>query len=469
MPRRPTPHEAAAGAPATVAPPAPQGDRAPSGATAAGRALAHPALLWAAFVVVHVVVAWLDLRDGAQPMGDVVNVYAGWMREGLAGEGWVGVDTAWVYPLLAAVPMLLSRLAGPEHVGVTWLVLVTVLDLVAFAVLRRTAPDRSGAAWAWTAFVLLLGPIALGRIDAVTVALGVAGVLLLATRPALAGTLLAVGAWVKVWPAALVVAALVAGGRGLRGQHPGSAGAARRDAGAGGAVRPRVLVAAAATSAVVVAVSLALGSGWTVLGPLTEQAGRGLQIEAPLATLAMWRAALGAAGSSVAFDHDIITFQVTGDGVATTARLATPLMALVVAGVVLLGVRALRGGASAAALLPPLVLGLVAALLVTNKVGSPQFTAWFAVPLVLGLVLARRGGPSPVAPTVLVLATAALTQVVYPWGYDALVLLRPWALSVLTVRNALEAALLVVAAVQLWRAGTVGVGRRAGARTTLVA
>ncbi|TDT65896.1 glycosyltransferase 87 family protein [Frigoribacterium sp. PhB116] len=409
------------------------------------RVAAHPAVLWSAFVLVHLVVGHAALTGPNQPMGDVWSVYRTWMQQGVGGGDWVGVDRPWVYPLLAAVPMLLARVGGDAHYGQAWLTIVLLLDAGAFAVLtgglRRgtRAHGHVGAAWWWLLFLLALGPIAVGRIDAVTVPFAIVGLLLLSSRPLAASVLLTVAAWIKVWPAALVVAAVVA----LRGR-------ARRD----------VVVGAVATTVTVVAISLVLGSGATVLGFVGEQAGRGLQVESPTATAWLWRAAAGMPGAFVYYDHQILTYQVEGDGVGTAARLTTVLMALVVLLVLLLGLRAVRRGASAAHLLAPLSLAFVTALIVTNKVGSPQFVSWLAPPVVLWLVLSRRGGPSAAVPAALAVGIAALTQVIYPWEYQALLGVEPWMLVLITVRNLGEVVLLVVALVQLWRAGS----RRPAAR-----
>ncbi|TWX40432.1 DUF2029 domain-containing protein [Frigoribacterium sp. ACAM 257] len=420
------------------------------------RVAAHPAVLWSAFVLVHLVLGHAALTGPNQPLGDVWSVYRTWMQQGVGGGDWVGVDRAWVYPLLAAVPMLLARVGGDAHYGQAWLTIVLLLDAGAFAVLTgglrrswaRTRGAQSvrgrrhvGAAWWWLLFLLALGPIAVGRIDAVTVPFAIVGMLLLASRPLAASVLLTVAAWVKVWPAALVVAAVVA----LRGR-------ARRD----------VVVAAVSTTVAVVAISLVLGSGATVLGFVQEQAGRGLQVESPTATAWLWRAAAGVPGTFVYYDREILTYQVEGDGVGAAARLTTVLMALVVLLVLLLGLRAARRGASAVHLLAPLSLAFVTALIVTNKVGSPQFVAWLAPPVVLGLVLARRGGPSAALPAGLAVGIAGLTQVIYPWGYQALLGVEPWMLVLITVRNAAEVVLLVVALVQLWRAGSGSRGCRPG-------
>ena len=77
-----------------------------------------------------------------------------------------------------------------------------------------------------------------------------------------------------------------------------------------------------------------------------------------------------------------------------------------------------------------------------NKVGSPQFATWIAVPIVLGLAWQRWGGLSFRLPAVLALVTAALTQVVYPVLYASLLSLDPVMLTVLSARNLLYVALL---------------------------
>ncbi len=406
--------------------------------TAAGRALhraaAHPAALWSAFLLVHVAIAAFNLLDRtSNPIGDIRRVYFGWAQQSLDGTV-VGIDTPFVYPILALPPMLASAALGWDAYALTWMLIAVAADACAFAVLLHAArvvaePRRARvrAAWWWIAFLALLGPIALGRIDALTVPLALAGLLLLATRPALATALLTVGAWVKVWPAALVGAALVALG-----------------------ARRRILAAAAAVSVAVVFVALALGSGANVLSFITQQTGRGLQIESPVSTPFLWLAQAGGE-ASIYYDRDLLTFQVRGAGVDLAGALMTPLQAIAVLLVTLLGVRAIRGGAAARDLLPVLALALVVALIAFQKVGSPQFTCWIAAPIVLGLL--TRGRRFAV-PAVLGLVLALLTQVVYPVLYGLLLELSPALLTVLTLRNALWFVLLGWAAAQLWKAGT---------------
>lgn len=383
--------------------------------------------LWCAFVLMHLVTAWLGWVYPNQPMGDVVLVYEPWASSALGGGSIVGITETWVYPQLALLPMLLAAgLAAPfvAVLGVSgaylvgWATLVLVLDAVAFGVLVGRAPSRArrAAAWFWCAALLLLGPIALYRIDAITVPLAVIGGLWLASRPVVAAALLTIGAWIKIWPGALVLAAVVA----LR-------------------ARLRVLLTAILVSGAVVVALLVLGADTEILGFLTEQTGRGLQIEAVAATPFLWLAAAGAA--RIEYSFEILTFQITAPGVETVAAVLTPLMVVCVLAVTGIGaVKAVRG-ASFARLFPPLALTLVVLLIVTNKVGSPQFQTWLIAPVILWVVLDRVRARVPV---VVVLALCLLTCLVYPLGYDALLRADALAVGVLTVRNALLLVLLVL-------------------------
>lgn len=408
------------------------------GERVAGAVVTSPLALWTAFLIVQVWLALLCLTVPGQPMGDVTSFYTVWSGQALSGGPVVGIDTAWVYPVLAIVPMILAASFGPY--AVAWLALVALLNAAAFGWLvgwargPRADPARAMAGWWWTAFLLLLGPIALGRIDAVTVALGVVGATLVSSRPVAASVVLAIATWIKVWPAALIAAAVVA--------LP---------------ARARVAAAAVGVSVAVIAVALALGSGATVFGFVLEQAGRGLQVEAPVSTVWMWLAVAGVAGSAVFYDEQILSFGVSGTGTAAVSAAMTPLLAIVVAGIVLLGARAARAGASPGALLPPLALALTAALIAVNKVGSPQFIGWLAVPVLLGLIGSRTGGgPSFRFPAAVGLAIAVLTQAIYPFLYLDLLSLQPGMVVVLSLRNALEFVLLGWAIRAVVRTGAPG-------------
>ncbi|MEN0023163.1 MAG: hypothetical protein AAGC61_07765 [Microbacterium sp.] len=388
---------------------------------------AHVVLLWTAFLAVHVVTAVAGWVYPSQPMGDVVLVYEPWSAAALSGGPIVGVTETWVYPQLALVPMLAAKLLAAPLVGalgvssaylVAWAALVAALDALAFAALVGRSPSRPRrlGAWFWVAALLLLGPIALYRIDAITVPIAVVGGLWLTRRPAVAAALLTIGAWIKIWPGALLAAAIVAA-----------------------STRMRMLLTAAAVSAAIVGGLLLLGADSEIFGFLTEQTGRGLQIEAVAATPFVWLAVAGAA--RIEYSFDILTFQIDAPGAEAVGAVLTPLMLVLVVALAAIGARAAMRGASVSRLLPPLVLSLVVALIVLNKVGSPQFQTWLIAPVVLWLVLDRSRAMTP---AVIVLTLCALTCLVYPLNYDALLRADLVPVLVLTLRNALLVVLLVV-------------------------
>lgn len=372
----------------------------------ARRVVAGPVGMVVAFLVVHAVLGWIDASDTGQ---DVDGVYRYWIdfwhRTGVL----VGIDTPWVYPIAAILPMLAASVAGDHLYAVTWQVLVTALDAGAVVLLaRRSMP----AAWWWLAFTACLGPIALDRIDAIALPFALVGVLFLDRRPALAGAALAFAAWIKVWPVAIVAAALVAGRQ-----------------------RARVVAGAAVLSVLVLGTALSLGAGSRVLSFVGAQTGRGLQIEAPVSALWLWQVALGIGDARIYYDQSILTFQIAGSGVAAAAAVMTPLMAAAAVAVCALGVVQARRGADVRTVVALTALGLVTVAIALNKVGSPQYFTWFAAPVVLGMLLGPRVFRVPAG---LALVLAALTQVIYPWFYDDLLLAHPWMLVVIDVRDVLE-------------------------------
>lgn len=392
--------------------------------------------MWSAFIGLHVLFAWIASWHASVPYNDVTGVYRGWLDEAAAGRI-PGIDTEFVYPVVALVPMALADLiGGHERYGNAWMVVVLALDLLALGRLTLRGRERAGAdrrraiGWWWVAFTALLGPIAFGRIDAITAPIAILAILWLRSRPALAGALLTLGAWIKVWPAALFAAAFVA---------------LRR--------RWRLVGAAVAVCAAVLAGVVAIGGAGALpnaLSFVTEQTGRGLQLESTAASGFLLLAALGLGDYEIAFDEEILTMQISGPGTAAASAILTPLMLVLVLALVVLAVRAQRRGMGAAGRLSALALGIVAAFIVANKVGSPQFIVWLGPVIVLGmLVNGHRFG----AVAAIGLCAAALTQLIYPWYYWQIIAATPAGALTLLVRNLLVAALLVWSFARLQRGG----------------
>ncbi|WP_295012293.1 glycosyltransferase 87 family protein [uncultured Microbacterium sp.] len=423
---------AAAERPARTAPPRPAEPRR-SAAVRAGIPLLG---LWALFLLAHVYACTIGWVMPALPMGDTVFVYEPWARQALSGGPIMGVTESWVYPQVALLPMLvaqgLSQLIHPLFPGtyavgsasyvVAWSVLVTVLDAIGFAFLLRGVRARRSrvrrqAALVWIVALVALGPIALFRIDAVTVPLAVVAGLWLLSRPAVASALFTIGAWIKIWPGALLVTAVVL---------------LRR--------RIRMILAAAIVTIVVVLTLVALGGAANLAGFLSQMSGRGLQIEAVGATPLLWLTQVGV--TRIAYSHEILTFQLSGPGVDLVAAALTPLMVVgvvVVAGVALWK---LRAGAPARRLLPATMLAMVALLIACNKVGSPQFQVWMLAPVLLWWLFDR---PRALVPTVVLLVDYAVTQLVYPVVYDGLLAAQPGPIALLSIRNILVVVLCVLA------------------------
>lgn len=392
----------------------------------------NSAVMWAAFAVLSFWLGWQGYFAEAVPYGDVSFVYEFWAGQAAGGAGIVGLDSQWVYPAAALIPILLPLLAGPGLYPIGWILLVTALNAGAFGYLLYSARGTTRnslqriAAWWWLAFLLLLGPISVARLDSIVTPLAIVGLLTAVQRPAIAGALLAVATWIKVWPAALIAAVIVAVNQ-----------------------RKKLLLSVLITSAVIVAIALILGGAGNIFSFLGQQTGRGLQIEAPLATPFLWLAAFHEQGYAVYYDTVILTFQVMGDGTGTVSDVSSVLLGLAFLGTLAWGIWLHRQGSSPSHVLPAVALTLTVVLIVFNKVGSPQYMGWLAAPIIAGLVLEQK---KFIAPAIIALVLGALTQAFYPYLYNGVLNLQPVELSILTLRNIGELVLLAVSAYVLYEA-----------------
>jgi len=392
------------------------------------------AVLWIAFVIVHAAVAVLGHLLPMEPMGDVYRVYEPWSTAALHDQGVVGIAHPWVYPQLALIPMILAHgfVWITQSYTPAWAILVTVADAFAFWMLvgRGKSVGRNVGAWFWLCFIAFLGPVGMYRLDGFTVPLALAGCLWLVGRPWLASILLSIATWMKVWPAALIAAAIVA--------------VRRRLAILGGAL----VVTGLTLFAIVFA-----GGGPYAFGFIGDQTGRGIQLEAPVGTFYLWRVVTGNPDSHIYWDARLVTFSIGGPLDQAVIMLMTPLLGLAV--LVLAGIGAMKAWrrASFHALFPPLALSLVLAFIVFITVGSPQYVTWVAAPLIVGLVIDRRRWRGP---AILTLVLAFVTLLEYPIWYYQLLLAQPFPAVLLTVRSALTVALFVWAVVWLVRVPVLG-------------
>jgi hypothetical protein len=395
--------------------------------------------LVAAFLAVHL---WIGLLGTViiptRAFWDV-DLYRWWMWQGLHQGTWPVFSGDWVYPAGAILPMLLPGLVDTwdtRTYAVAWTVLITLLNAVAaWTLLRVTGRRAMLGIWWWLGFILLLGPVAVGRLDAVVAPVVVTALALALRRPAVASALLTAGAWIKVAPGALLLPLVMI----VR--------------------RPwRQLVLPAAAVCVVVAGIVAAGGGLPHLFSfLGEQGDRGLQLESVSATAWVLRGLVDG-GVRIWMNDAIITWEIVGPGTPAMAAVLGVLLplALAAAAGLLLWVRVRAGDRlDHAAFLARGALLIALVLIVANKVGSPQFIGWLAGPVVVGL--ARPGRETVRAwrtVAVLVLVIAALTQWVFPIAYDAITAGLVGPSLLLVTRNVLLVVTLVVVVRDLCRMAT---------------
>ncbi len=328
-------------------------------------------------------------------------------------------DFAFEYPPLALVAMVVPRLltpfGAPDLATFAWCfsacegLLAVAIGWLVGRVTGRSTP----AAVVWTAIVLVALPSVAWRFDLWPAALVL--VALVAAdrgRPAIAGAALGIGTMMKLFPAVvlpiLVARSLVVGDR--RGVA-------------------RLTLAFALVTGAVLAVAYAL-AGPASFGWLEYLAARGLQLESAGASVLLVLHAIAGLPASVGDGYG--SLQLTADG-ASLFVAASPVLQLVLPALTwVLALRAFRARVAAgqAIALPAVAAATAAsiiALLVASKVFSVQYIVWL---LPLAALLPRRAAVG-------MLIAAALSTVIHPLGYGYLMNLEPAMVAVLAARNAL--------------------------------
>jgi hypothetical protein len=367
------------------------------------------------------------LFPDAISFGDL-SLYDYWAYQVENGTGVYGLVTDWVYPALAFVPIWIAGAINLVSYEISWLVLVFALNTAAILLMVRPATNGrlwSGtyASWAFIAALFLLGPVAVSRIDAVSAALAIFGLVAIGKNSTgLAAALFTLAGWIKIWPIALFAALVTAFKKRLE------------------AVTVATLI-----SASIIGVGLFSG-GTTVFGFVTQQQERGIQIESVMATPWMWLAKFGSA--NLFFDDVVLTNQVSGPFGDELASILNYILFVALGITAFLAIRAVRAGRNRTQVFILASLTGVLDLIVFNKVGSPQFMIWLAVPLVALLYFGVNRNKLPLA---IGAAILLLTQLIYPVFYVELLGLETLPLWLLTLRNVLLVVLLVWANIQLSR------------------
>jgi len=335
--------------------------------------------------------------------------------------------------------MAVAYLFGSGPFLFIWVLMITVLNALAVAKLTswgRNTKAIPAALW-WIGFTALLGWLGFARVDGLTAPMVLIALSIGVAQPFVASLILSVATWIKVWPAAVVLALLTVVKQ-----------------------RVRVVLAGMLVTAFVVVLALSLNSLPKLMNFLLEQGDRGMQLEATFTTPWLWMSVLGLGGSRMYMNHDINSMQVDGPGTEVMSVLMQPLLilaALVVAALIFWALHTGKrnGGADRTELLLLGSLALATAFVVFNKVGSPQFMVWLSPAVAVGLAYNMKAWRVPAS---MLIGIGALTFVVYPMFYDALSHNNPFMAAVLTARNLMLVLLFIWSVRALFLAG-----RKAGA------
>ncbi|MDQ0799054.1 glycosyltransferase family 87 protein [Arthrobacter sp. SLBN-112] len=380
---------------------------------------ARPSSVWWGFAVVHVYfLGWMaSFFLNGNTFSDTEQ-YRQWAMEGYNPADLTGKISPWVYPVLAQIPIFLANVAGPGLYLLAWFLIITALNAVGLLYLTRGPRTVTGVApaWWWLFFTVFMGYLSFARVEGITAPIVLIALLYVAERPVVAGVLLSIATWIKVWPAAVLVPIVIASHK-----------------------RVQVVLTGAAVTAVVCLGTWLTGGLPHIMDFLTNQGERGMQLEATFSTPWVWLSVFHIAGSKMADNTAINSTEVYGPGADVAAFLMQPLLILAALGAAILLVRALRRGAEREELFLEGALMMVTAFIVFNKVGSPQFIIWLAPVIIAGLTHDWERWKVPAA---LLMGIAMTTFVIYPLFYTPLIHAHPVMAAILTTRNVLFVVLL---------------------------
>ncbi|TDT81878.1 uncharacterized protein DUF2029 [Arthrobacter sp. AG258] len=380
---------------------------------------ARPSSVWWGFAVVHVYfLGWMaSFFLNGNTFSDTEQ-YRQWAMAGYNPADLTGKISPWVYPVLAQIPIFLANIAGPGPYLLVWFLIITALNAVGLLYLTRGPRTVTGVApaWWWLFFTVFMGYLSFARVEGITAPIVLIALLYVAERPVVAGVLLSIATWIKVWPAAVLVPIVIASHK-----------------------RVQVVLAGAAVTAVVGLGTWLTGGLPHIMDFLTNQGERGMQLEATFSTPWVWLSVFHIAGSKMADNTAINSTEVYGPGADVAAFLMQPLLILAALGAAILLVRALRRGAEREELFLEGALMMVTAFIVFNKVGSPQFIIWLAPVIIAGLTHDWERWKVPAA---LLMGIAMTTFVIYPLFYTPLIHAHPVMAAILTTRNVLLVVLL---------------------------
>lgn len=361
------------------------------------------------------------------PFGDVTYYYNG--VTGIDPEALQEYPAVGIWPV-QVLQWFMRSTEDDFHIG--FVLMCLIVDALFMWFLMPRHDSRSfRAPWFWIVFGVCALHVLVMRLDifpGIVVALAAYCVV---RHPRVAACLLAVATAMKLWPGVLA-AGLV---RNYRAKPTWNA----------------VLYFVAALL-LLCAIVASYGGVSRIISPLTYQGDRGLQVESILATPFTFLAVTNPGGEySVSFT-EFKAFEVFGPGVQQAASVSSLLMMATI--VFALGWAAWEffTHSWSAHLTVVWMIFMVFALIVTNKVFSPQYIVWIGPLIAVALILMPRARLLWLIAG-LTIVMAALGTAVYPFLYDSIVHTPSWTAAgvyALTLRNALMVVTFFISGVWLF-------------------
>lgn len=374
-------------------------------------------------------------KYGHDSAGDVTT-YWGWVH-GRLDHLVLPTTTNWQYPpLVAPLLMLPQIIPGADYLG-SFVRLAILSDAVIAGLLIWTAARRGSwiGAWYWILAVPLLGPLVYGRFDIFSALFAVGALALLGKgvpvpgeagrelngRRWVAGALIGLGAAVKVWPGLMVF--------GLPRTRRGAESVAAAIAAGGAATGLCMLV-------------FRNGTGF-----LHAQGNRGIEVESVWALpflvakhLRLWHGAV---------HYRYGSYEVIGHGVAFAGTLA---LVSTAAGFGALGWWWWRKQWRAAVVADATFVATLL-MIVSSRVISPQYMVWLIA--VAAFCLLAKDSTQRVSSLIL-LVSLPLTQMEFPYGFRGLLHDHARSVAVVSVRDLLLVAAVLIGFRSLWRSTVAG-------------
>lgn len=384
--------------------------------------LTLPSTIWA---TVSTLLIPLYILNPVRPIPfDVDVVYSYFFDSFLQGEIF-GITEEWVYPAAAIVPIILAGFLGffTNSFLSGWVLLVASLNFatIMWVGVKKNLTHKHFAVM--MVFALSLSGIFYYRLDFIALCLTVWAYMLVGRNKQLAYFIIIFAALIKIWPAALAVGIWL------------TSSSKTKDA-----------FLLALYSFVLLLPSIVFGGWQTAFSFITGQTARAIQIESAYAI------PLFINNDRTYFNSEIMAREISGTLSQPLSVLSTVMLISTLVIVLIIGLTKYWKTPASWKESNIIVSIIIVSFILFNKVGSPQFSIWLL--LVLILMFNHISRNTALFYTFLAGVSALAAGILYPYIYTPLASGETWAVAILTVKHfsmAVLWVLLVARLVKSWK------------------